>query len=86
MVYMTDGGGLRSVSPLCTLRKTMREVARMEGKEVVKTCEYFDLMARTSTGGLAALTLGEGFDRRMQNRMQRYLEEGLVPRPLGYRE
>ncbi|KAH6902475.1 acyl transferase/acyl hydrolase/lysophospholipase [Coprinopsis sp. MPI-PUGE-AT-0042] len=53
-----DGGGVRGVSSLRTLRKIMEEVARMEGKDVVKPCEYFDMMAGTSTGGLIALMLG----------------------------
>ena len=46
-----DGGGVRGVSSLRTLRKIMEEVAQLEGKDSVKPCDYFDVMAGTSTGG-----------------------------------
>ncbi|KAH6902483.1 acyl transferase/acyl hydrolase/lysophospholipase [Coprinopsis sp. MPI-PUGE-AT-0042] len=53
-----NGGGVRGVSSLRSLRKIMEEVANLEGKKTVKPCEYFDIMAGTSTGGLMALMLG----------------------------
>jgi patatin-like phospholipase/acyl hydrolase len=53
---LIDGGGVRGVSSLRTLRKIMEEVAQLEGKDVVKPCDYFDMMAGTSTGGYVAPT------------------------------
>ncbi|KAH6893795.1 acyl transferase/acyl hydrolase/lysophospholipase [Coprinopsis sp. MPI-PUGE-AT-0042] len=53
-----DGGGVRGVSSLRILKKIMEEVAQVEGKKFVKPCEYFDMIAGTSTGGLIALMLG----------------------------
>ncbi|KAH8910727.1 hypothetical protein BR93DRAFT_964583 [Coniochaeta sp. PMI_546] len=54
-----DGGGVRGVSELVILDCIMRRVQEKEGlDEVPRPCDYFDLMAGTSTGGLIALLLG----------------------------
>jgi patatin-like phospholipase/acyl hydrolase len=48
---VSDGGGVRGVSPLRILKKIMEKVAELEGKPDIKPCEYFDMMVGTSTGG-----------------------------------
>ncbi|TFK24383.1 phospholipase [Coprinopsis marcescibilis] len=50
-----DGGGVRGISSLYVLKDIMRQVA---GDENAKPCDYFDMMAGTSTGGLIAIMLG----------------------------
>lgn len=48
----TDGGGIRGVSELVILDRIMRRLQEKEGlDELPKPCDYFDLMAGTSTGG-----------------------------------
>jgi hypothetical protein len=44
----TDGGGVRGISCLYMLKDIMSRIA---GDPNAKPCEYFDLMAGTSTGG-----------------------------------
>ncbi|KAJ9161398.1 Patatin-like protein 2 [Coniochaeta hoffmannii] len=54
-----DGGGVRGVSELVMLDRIMRRVQEIEGlPELPRPCDYFDLMAGTSTGGLIAILLG----------------------------
>ncbi|PPQ65918.1 hypothetical protein CVT24_011251 [Panaeolus cyanescens] len=53
-----DGGGVRGVSELCILKKLMAKIAKEKGTKDIKPCEYFDMIAGTSTGGLIALMLG----------------------------
>ncbi|TEB33373.1 hypothetical protein FA13DRAFT_1627020, partial [Coprinellus micaceus] len=45
-----DGGGIRGVSPLRILKRIMEKVAIIENKPDIKPCEYFDMIAGTSTG------------------------------------
>lgn len=48
----TDGGGIRGVSELVVLDRIMRRLKDKEDlDEVPRPCDYFDLMAGTSTGG-----------------------------------
>ncbi|PPQ82479.1 hypothetical protein CVT24_002371 [Panaeolus cyanescens] len=53
-----DGGGVRGVSELCILKKLMAKIAKEKGTKDIRPCEYFDMIAGTSTGGLIALMLG----------------------------
>lgn len=47
-----DGGGVRGLSSLLILQRVMEEVKAIEGLETVPLpCEYFDMIAGTSTGG-----------------------------------
>lgn len=46
-----DGGGVRGISALYILKKIMENTPGAAGK---KPCEYFDVMAGTSTGGYVA--------------------------------
>ncbi|KAK4252252.1 hypothetical protein C7999DRAFT_26974 [Corynascus novoguineensis] len=54
-----DGGGVRGVSSLVVLDGIMRKIKDMYGlSEVPKPCEFFHMIAGTSTGGLIAIMLG----------------------------
>ncbi|CAE7213916.1 unnamed protein product [Rhizoctonia solani] len=48
-----DGGGVRGISSLKILKEVMDRV-----KPGARPCDYFDLIAGTSTGGLIAIMLG----------------------------
>ncbi|PPQ86546.1 hypothetical protein CVT25_007204 [Psilocybe cyanescens] len=50
-----DGGGVRGISSLHVLKAIMGKIT---GDPNAKPCEYFDMMAGTSTGGLIAIMLG----------------------------
>jgi hypothetical protein len=52
LFLLLDGGGVRGVSTLRILKKLMEKISQIEnsGREI-KPCEYFDVMAGTSTGG-----------------------------------
>ncbi|KAF2786451.1 FabD/lysophospholipase-like protein [Melanomma pulvis-pyrius CBS 109.77] len=50
-----DGGGVRGLSALMILEQLMEAVNR---DAPPKPCEYFDMIAGTSTGGLIAIMLG----------------------------
>jgi energy-coupling factor transporter ATP-binding protein EcfA2 len=57
-VLSLDGGGFRGKASLLILDSLMRAVSAKIGGQPVKPCQYFDLIAGTSTGGLVALMLG----------------------------
>lgn len=47
-----DGGGVRGLSSLLILQELMESVRKSQGLEVAPLpCEYFDMIAGTSTGG-----------------------------------
>ncbi|KAH9888239.1 FabD/lysophospholipase-like protein [Xylariomycetidae sp. FL2044] len=53
-----DGGGIRGISELRILDKIMRRVQKEENlSQLPRPCDYFHLMAGTSTGGLVAILL-----------------------------
>ncbi|KAK4201769.1 hypothetical protein QBC40DRAFT_263847 [Triangularia verruculosa] len=65
-----DGGGVRGVTSLLILHKLMITIKEQHGlAEVPKPCEFFHMMAGTSTGGLIAIMLG---------RLRMSTEEALV--------
>ncbi|KDQ16906.1 hypothetical protein BOTBODRAFT_219380 [Botryobasidium botryosum FD-172 SS1] len=51
-----DGGGVRGISSLHILKEIMLKVSN--GDASAKPCDYFDMIAGTSTGGLIAIMLG----------------------------
>ncbi|KAL2135633.1 hypothetical protein VTI74DRAFT_7583 [Chaetomium olivicolor] len=54
-----DGGGIRGVSTLVILDEIMTKIKKSYNlPEVPKPCEYFHMIAGTSTGGLIAIMLG----------------------------
>ena len=54
---MADGGGVRGLSALYVLKQLMTSVAP-DNSPPALPCEYFDLIAGASTGGLIAVMLG----------------------------
>jgi hypothetical protein len=57
-VLCFDGGGFRGKASLLILDRLMRAVSAITGSHPARPCQYFDLIAGTSTGGLIALMLG----------------------------
>jgi patatin-like phospholipase/acyl hydrolase len=56
-----DGGGVRGLSSLIILKRIMHVLGEREESDKTKPlrpCEYFDMIAGTSTGGLIAIMLG----------------------------
>ncbi|KAF4986471.1 hypothetical protein FDECE_15940 [Fusarium decemcellulare] len=56
-----DGGGVRGLSTLYVLRTIMRRLIderRQNALPSVRSCEIFDMIGGTSTGGLITITLG----------------------------
>ncbi|GAB1310985.1 Calcium-independent phospholipase A2-gamma [Madurella fahalii] len=54
-----DGGGVRGVASLLILHEIMVKIKELRGlDEVPKPCEFFHMIAGTSTGGLIAIMLG----------------------------
>jgi patatin-like phospholipase/acyl hydrolase len=56
-----DGGGVRGLSSLLIMKRIMHVIghkAGLGGKQLPLPCEYFDIIAGTSTGGLIAIMLG----------------------------
>ncbi|KAG6865002.1 hypothetical protein C0991_005690 [Blastosporella zonata] len=51
-----DGGGVRGISELYILQDIMARIS--PNNPNIKPCEYFDMIAGTSTGGLIAIMLG----------------------------
>ncbi|KAK4705535.1 hypothetical protein P7C70_g656, partial [Phenoliferia sp. Uapishka_3] len=56
-VLCLDGGGIRGLPLLLTLRSALGSLAKTPG-EMPKPCEQFDLITGVGTGGLIALLLG----------------------------
>ncbi|TPX16723.1 uncharacterized protein E0L32_003664 [Thyridium curvatum] len=58
-ILSLDGGGIRGVSELVILHDIMLAIKERDKLEYLpKPCDYFDLIAGTSTGGLVAIMLG----------------------------
>ncbi|KAK4188534.1 hypothetical protein QBC35DRAFT_193056 [Podospora australis] len=54
-----DGGGVRGVSSLVILHDIMKKIQEERGlDELPKPCDFFHMMAGTSTGGLIVIMLG----------------------------
>jgi hypothetical protein len=62
-----DGGGVKGLSSLIVLRQLMELI---DPEDPPKPCEYFDIIAGTSTGGLIAIMLG-----RLQMGIDECIEE-----------
>ena len=50
--FFPDGGGVRGLSALVILKEIMEKVT---GNKNARPCDYFDLIAGTSTGGYVSL-------------------------------
>ena len=56
-----DGGGVRGLSSLIILKRIMYVLGtkvKSDENQPLRPCEYFDMIAGTSTGGLIAIMLG----------------------------
>ncbi|KAK4170202.1 hypothetical protein QBC43DRAFT_196930 [Cladorrhinum sp. PSN259] len=54
-----DGGGVRGVSSLVIIHEIMKKIQeKRKLNELPKPCDYFHMIAGTSTGGLIAIMLG----------------------------
>ncbi|KAK0729271.1 hypothetical protein B0T21DRAFT_452709 [Apiosordaria backusii] len=54
-----DGGGVRGVASLVILHDIMKRIQKKRGlAELPKPCDFFHMIAGTSTGGLIAIMLG----------------------------
>jgi predicted acylesterase/phospholipase RssA len=61
-ILALDGGGLRGILTLGILKQIENELrARHGGDEAFRLCDYFDLIAGTSTGAIIAATLAIGW-------------------------
>jgi uncharacterized protein len=59
-ILSIDGGGIRGIYPAQILAEIENQIELETGNKI-KTCEYFDLICGTSTGGILAIALGLGF-------------------------
>ncbi|KAF2018530.1 FabD/lysophospholipase-like protein [Aaosphaeria arxii CBS 175.79] len=59
-ILSLDGGGVRGIATLYLLRSVMHQIALSTDQrpESLRPCDYFDLIAGTSTGGLIGIMLG----------------------------
>lgn len=82
-----DGGGVRGIVALVSLRELMKRVAQRDGlKEIPRPADYFDLAAGTSTGGIIGIML---FRLRMtvEDTINEYYKIGadvFCPKVYGY--
>jgi uncharacterized protein len=61
-ILTLDGGGLRGILTLGILRRIEEELRRRHGNDPgFRLCDYFDLIAGTSTGAIIAATLALGW-------------------------
>lgn len=73
-ILSIDGGGIKGIFPAAFL-------AALEDDLNIKTSEYFDLIAGTSTGGIIALGLGLGLTA--ETILEFYLQKGALIFPAG---
>jgi len=59
VVISIDGGGIRGLVPAYLINYIEKEVEKKVGKPV-QVCEYANLLAGTSTGGIISLCLSTG--------------------------
>ncbi|KAF2152445.1 phospholipase, patatin family protein [Myriangium duriaei CBS 260.36] len=85
-ILSIDGGGVRGLSALMTLKSIMDRLNRRlkaSGTYTVKPCEVFDLIGGTNTGGLIAIMLGR-LQMTVDECIQAYgkLSESVFRKPL----
>ena len=59
-ILSLDGGGVRSILTLGVLESVERLLRERHGDETLRLCDYFDLIAGTSTGAVLAAGLAAG--------------------------
>lgn len=74
-ILALDGGGLRGIFTLGILRRIEEELRRRHGNDPeFRLCDYFDLIAGTSTGAIIAATLAIGWS--VEEITRKYFELG----------
>ncbi|KAH8698072.1 hypothetical protein GQ44DRAFT_591420, partial [Phaeosphaeriaceae sp. PMI808] len=81
-----DGGGVRGFVSLVTLKYILEEVKEKDKCATLpKPCEYFDMIAGISTGGLIAIMLGVlDLDIDTCIEAYRYLAEVVFSEPTSF--
>lgn len=72
-ILSIDGGGIRGVLPCSFLAELEKDLINKHGADT-RLCDYFDLVAGTSTGGIIALAISLGIP--MQTISNLYLKNG----------
>src|SRR6185503_6160647 len=73
-ILALDGGGLRGILTLAILDRIQSILRDRHGNPELRLCEYFDLIAGTSTGAIIAATLSLGLP--VDDIRKRYLKLG----------
>ena len=72
-ILSIDGGGIRGIIPCQILAEMENELIKEHGKDA-RLCDYFDLIAGTSTGGIIAIGIALGI--RAQDMLELYQNNG----------
>lgn len=72
-ILSIDGGGIRGIIPCQILAELENDLICRDGKDA-RLCDYFDLIAGTSTGGIIAIGIALGI--RVQTILDLYLNHG----------
>lgn len=79
-ILSIDGGGIRGVIPCQFLANLENDLIQKYGEDT-RLCDYFDLIAGTSTGGIIAIGLALGI--KAQDILNLYVNHGnkIFPKP-----
>ena len=72
-ILSIDGGGIRGVIPCQILAELENDIIERDGPDA-RLCDYFDLIAGTSTGGIIAIGIALGI--KTQTILKLYLNHG----------
>lgn len=72
-ILSIDGGGIRGVIPCQILAELENDIIERDGPDA-RLCDYFDLIAGTSTGGIIAIGIALGI--KAQTILKLYLNHG----------
>lgn len=72
-ILSIDGGGIRGIIPCQILAELENDMICRDGQDA-RLCDYFDLIAGTSTGGIIAIGIALGI--RVQTILDLYLNHG----------
>lgn len=80
-ILSIDGGGIRGLFPAQFLSEIEAQIEKDTG-EKIRTCDYFDLICGTSTGGILALALSLGFSASEISELYLKYAKGIFGRKL----